>query len=102
MLRDCGAPNLCSGENTEAQRHKDTKKTRINGDFMRVFFVSLCLCASVFSPLLRFGAPQSRSIYHGNWIDLNKNGRMDPYEDPSVPVENRVENLLLQMTLEEK
>ncbi|MGA7731233.1 MAG: glycoside hydrolase family 3 N-terminal domain-containing protein [Chloroflexia bacterium] len=34
--------------------------------------------------------------------DLNKNGRIDPYEDPSRPLEERVEDLLSQMTLEEK
>ena len=45
---------------------------------------------------------QSPNIYHGNWIDLNKNGRMDPYEDPSQPIERRIDDLLSQMTLEEK
>jgi beta-glucosidase len=34
--------------------------------------------------------------------DLNKNGRLDVYEDPRQPVEARVEDLLGQMTLEEK
>jgi hypothetical protein len=34
--------------------------------------------------------------------DLNKNGRRDPYEDPRLPIEERVEDLLAQMTLEEK
>lgn len=34
--------------------------------------------------------------------DLNKNGRLDPYEDWRQPVEKRVDNLLSQMTLEEK
>ena len=34
--------------------------------------------------------------------DLNKNGRLDPYEDARNPVETRVEDLLSQMTLEEK
>ena len=34
--------------------------------------------------------------------DLNRNGIKDPYEDPSVPTEQRVENLLSQMTMEEK
>jgi beta-glucosidase len=34
--------------------------------------------------------------------DLNKNGRLDPYEDPNRPVEERVDDLLGQMTLEEK
>ncbi len=34
--------------------------------------------------------------------DLNKNGMLDPYEDPRRPIEERVEDLLQQMTLEEK
>ncbi len=34
--------------------------------------------------------------------DLNKNGRLDPYEDPRRPIEERVEDLLSQMSLEEK
>jgi beta-glucosidase len=34
--------------------------------------------------------------------DLNKNGRLDPYEDPRRPIEERVADLLAQMTLEEK
>jgi len=31
--------------------------------------------------------------------DLNKNGRLDPCEDPRLPIEERVEDLLSQMTL---
>jgi beta-glucosidase len=34
--------------------------------------------------------------------DLNKNGRLDVYEDPRQPIEARVEDLLGQMSLEEK
>ena len=34
--------------------------------------------------------------------DLNKNGKLDIYEDSRQPVEARVEDLLLQMTTEEK
>jgi beta-glucosidase len=34
--------------------------------------------------------------------DLNKNGRLDPYEDPRRPLGERVDDLLSQMTLEEK
>jgi beta-glucosidase len=34
--------------------------------------------------------------------DLNKNGRLDIYEDPRQPIEARVEDLLGQMTLAEK
>jgi beta-glucosidase len=41
-------------------------------------------------------------IYHEGWIDLNKNGVKDIYEDTANPVEVRVNDLLSQMTLEEK
>jgi len=41
-------------------------------------------------------------IYHGRWIDLNKNGVMDPYEDPSLGVEARITDLLARMSIEEK
>lgn len=34
--------------------------------------------------------------------DLNKNGRLDPYEDHRLPTSDRVDDLLSQMTLEEK
>jgi beta-glucosidase len=34
--------------------------------------------------------------------DLNGNGRMDPFEDPRLPVEKRVEDLLGRMSLPEK
>ena len=34
--------------------------------------------------------------------DLNKNGRLDPYEDPRRPIGERIADLLGQMTLEEK
>jgi len=34
--------------------------------------------------------------------DLNKNGRLDPYEDSRRSIDERVEDLLSQMTLEEK
>jgi beta-glucosidase-like glycosyl hydrolase len=34
--------------------------------------------------------------------DLNHNGRMDPFEDPRLPVGERVESLLAELSLEEK
>jgi beta-glucosidase len=34
--------------------------------------------------------------------DLNGNGRLDPYEDPTRPIDERIDDLLGQMTLEEK
>lgn len=42
------------------------------------------------------------SIYHKGWIDFNKNGKMDVFEDPSQPIDKRIADLLSQMTVEEK
>ncbi len=42
------------------------------------------------------------SIYHAGWMDLNKDGRKNVYEDPSQPVKKRVADLLKRMTFAEK
>ena len=47
-------------------------------------------------------ASTAQSIYHKGWIDFNKNGKMDVFEDPSQPIDKRVADLLSQMTVEEK
>ena len=41
-------------------------------------------------------------IYHEGWIDFNKNGVKDVYEDSSADIDKRVADLLGQMTVEEK
>nr|WP_067056165.1 glycoside hydrolase family 3 N-terminal domain-containing protein [Mucilaginibacter sp. L294] len=45
---------------------------------------------------------QQKNIYHKGWVDFNKNGRMDVFEDPSQNIEKRIADLLSQMTVEEK
>ncbi len=47
-------------------------------------------------------AQKTTTIYHKDWIDFNKNGKKDIYEDPKAPIDQRVSNLLSQMTVEEK
>jgi beta-glucosidase len=42
------------------------------------------------------------TIYKDGWIDLNKNGKKDIYEDPKQSVNARTADLLSKMTLEEK
>jgi len=70
-------------------------------------------CVALFqSPLLAADPPSGedktpafaplKEIYHDGWIDLNKNNIKDPYEDPSVNVESRIDDLLGRMTLDEK
>lgn len=51
---------------------------------------------------LRTYQPVKKDMYHKGWIDFNKNGKMDVYEDPKALLEDRIEDLLSQMTLDEK
>lgn len=48
------------------------------------------------------GLASQKDIYHDTWIDFNKNGKKDPFEDPTQPVDKRVEDLLGQMNSDEK
>lgn len=45
---------------------------------------------------------QVKNIYHKGWIDFNKNGRIDIFEDQSQPIDKRIADLLNQMTVNEK
>ena len=56
---------------------------------------------SLFWTFTVYGGNHS-SIYHKGWIDFNKNGVKDVYEDPEAGIEARIADLLAQMTLEEK
>ena len=42
--------------------------------------------------------PAKSELYHKGWIDFNKNGVKDVYEDPAAPLDARIEDLLQQMT----
>ncbi len=65
-------------------------------EFMKAIFILLLLLSA------SAGAQTRNDIYRDGWIDLNKNGRKDVYEDPAEPVDRRVADLLSQMTVEEK
>jgi len=39
---------------------------------------------------------------HDGWIDFNKNGKMDIYENPALPVSERIYDLMERMTFDEK
>ncbi len=62
-----------------------------------LLFLSICCGIS-----LSIHAQKSQSIYKNGWIDFNKNGTKDIYEDPAANIDKRVEDLLSQMTLDEK
>ena len=46
--------------------------------------------------------PVKTEMYKKGWIDFNKNGIKDIYEDPTAPIDARIEDLLSQMNLNEK
>ncbi len=69
-------------------------------------FASLAISSSLATPERAINqtprASGNKSIYRDGWIDLNKNGRMDVYENSRAPIDRRVDDLLRQMNLEEK
>lgn len=48
------------------------------------------------------GFKNKQDIYKKGWIDFNKNGIKDVFEDPTQTIDARVTDLLSQMTMEEK
>lgn len=43
-----------------------------------------------------------KSMYKKGWIDFNKNGKKDIYEDPTQSLDKRLDDIIAQMNLEEK
>ena len=66
-----------------------------------------CGCLSTFGATTNRKIPKTykpvrTDMYQKDWIDFNKNGVKDVYEDPNAPIDARIEDLLGQMTLDEK
>ncbi|MDR1342470.1 MAG: glycoside hydrolase family 3 C-terminal domain-containing protein [Prevotellaceae bacterium] len=61
-----------------------------------LYFLSIFLLASAAA------LSQPKKIYQNGWVDFNKNGKKDTYEDPKASVDARIDDLLRQMTMEEK
>lgn len=55
-----------------------------------------------YSAKLKYYNLPKNKIYYKGWIDYNKNGKKDVYEDPTAGIDERIDNLISQMTLEEK
>ena len=83
-------------------------KTKVTGTFgawLTVPQLSAMLIFVLTANSILFSQTSTNSkpgIYHDGWIDLNKNGKKDIYEDPTADIDKRVADLLAQMTLEEK
>lgn len=67
---------------------------------------NLILCTALVTCLaaqtVQTAQAKSGDIYRKGWIDFNKNGVMDVFENPNAPIDARVNDLLSQMNLEEK
>ncbi|WP_066220025.1 glycoside hydrolase family 3 N-terminal domain-containing protein [Formosa haliotis] len=64
------------------------------------FKATVVLLSSVF--LLSSFKIDGPKIYHNDWIDFNKNGVKDVYEDPKANIDDRVSNLISLMNVNEK
>lgn len=69
---------------------------------IHLLLLAILLNAFNFASLAQEKSSAKKDIYHNGWIDLNKNGRMDVYENPKADINKRIDDLLSQMTLEEK
>jgi beta-glucosidase len=74
---------------------------------LRIIILLIIVAVTVNTSAFSQGKPRynpysGNVIYKKGWIDLNKNGRMDDYENPNLDIDTRVDDLLKQMTVEEK
>ena len=74
-----------------------------------LFIVSVLIVNFIFSPIERVlylvklkPEVEMLNVDRMSFRDLNKNGQLDPYEDHRLNTSQRVENLIQQMTIEEK
>ncbi|MFG0289907.1 MAG: glycoside hydrolase family 3 N-terminal domain-containing protein [Rhodopirellula sp. JB044] len=63
---------------------------------------NLKLPFAIASLLFLFSTALAEEIVRDGWIDRNKNGEMDPYENPELSVDERVADLIGRMNMDEK
>ncbi len=71
---------------------------RLRMKFQKFYLPVFCLLLLTSAGLKK----DKQKIYHKGWIDFNKNGVKDIFEDPTQNIDDRVDDLLSQMTMEEK
>lgn len=71
-----------------------------------LYIFSMALAISIIFPSFVIASNsqsvQQKKIYHKGWVDHNKNGKKDIYEDSTQPIEKRIADLLSQMNVNEK
>ncbi len=78
------------------------KKVPVFFMLMLIGILSQCAKEKFVQPVIE--ARKANMIMDGDYKfkDLNKNGKLDPYEDWRLPADQRIDNLVGQMTFEEK
>ncbi|MDO7135573.1 glycoside hydrolase family 3 N-terminal domain-containing protein [Algibacter lectus] len=66
---------------------------------MKYYKITLALAVSFLFTGMK---PDNKDIYRKGWIDFNKNGAKDVFEDSKAPLEARVNNLISLMNVNEK
>lgn len=77
------------------------KKNKLGILLIGIMLSHLCFAQQPKS-LKKYKIDDKYGIYKKGWIDLNKNGKKDIYEDPSIDIESRITDLISQMTIDEK
>ncbi|MFN8357101.1 MAG: glycoside hydrolase family 3 N-terminal domain-containing protein [Spirosomataceae bacterium] len=70
--------------------------------FFLVIASNLALAQKITQPSLGYRSVKTITASGFTFKDLNKNGKLDPYEDWRLTADQRASNLVTQMTLEEK
>ncbi len=88
---------------TRLVNRKSQMTNRFEFRFQRgqIAFMKAVTCIAGLFFVLAASAGET-SLYQDGWMDLNKNGKMDVYENPAQPLPKRVADLLVRMTLDEK
>ena len=69
---------------------------------LTVMLLCVGMCFPALARKIQDPYPHKKEIYKKGWIDFNKNGKKDIYEDPTQNIEKRIDDLLSQMNLDEK
>ena len=98
------ASSILPGQNPVAPSSTRNDNAGINIGGAATTNTSKLLYPPTYDDCLQSGKPvvTRKDIYHAGWIDLNKNGKQDVYEDSTLPIERRLDDLIAQMTVEEK
>ncbi len=94
---DCSAAETVSKPNKKDDAGRLDEKSKVDQSRTILYPITYARCLKQGIPVVT-----RKKIYHAGWIDLNKNGVKDPYEDSSLEIDVRVKDLVARMNVREK